>query len=499
MGIVTAAETGSDLFAFDNTYARELEGYYVAWKPTAVPAPRLVKLNRELAGELGVDAGKLATPEGVAILAGNAVPPGATPIAQAYAGHQFGQFSPQLGDGRALLLGEVIDRQGRRRDIAFKGSGRTPFSRRGDGKCALGAALREYLVGEAMAALGIPTTRTLAVVLTGETIRRDRPLPGAVLTRVAASHLRVGTFEFFAAHQGPEAVRKLADYAIRRHYPELADADQPYRELLRAVSVRQAELVARWLGVGFIHGVMNTDNMTISGETIDYGPCAFMEAYHPLTVFSSIDTGGRYAYGKQADIACWNLARFAETLLPLIDEDPQRAVKMATQELDAFSERLTNCWLAVMRAKLGLSDTLADEAADRGLAGDFLELLQRGRIDFTNGFRVLNDLAAGRDGAAAELFPGADFASWRLRWQARQPANTEALKAAMRLANPCYIPRNHWVEEVLEAAVERGDLQPFERLLAVLAQPFDARPADAEFAEPAPPEVTACYQTFCGT
>lgn len=499
LGIVTAAETGSALFAFDNTYARELEGYYVAWKPAAVPAPQLLKLNTALAGELGVDADALALPEGVAILAGNAVPPGATPIAQAYAGHQFGHFSPQLGDGRALLLGELIDRQGRRRDIAFKGSGRTPFSRRGDGKCALGPALREYLLGEAMAALGIPTTRTLAVVLTGETIRRERPLPGAVLTRVAASHLRVGTFEFFAAHKGPEAVRTLADYAIRRHYPELAEADRPYRELLRSVAARQAELVARWLGIGFIHGVMNTDNMTISGETIDYGPCAFMEAYHPQTVFSSIDTGGRYAYGQQADIACWNLARFAETLLPLIDDDTQRAVKVATEVLDAFAERLADCWLAVMRAKLGLSETLADADADRALAGDFLELLQRDRVDFTNAFRALNDLAAGDEAAAARLFPNADFATWRQRWLARRPASTPALASAMRAANPCYIPRNHRVEAALEAAVEHGDLQPFERLLAVLAQPLDGRPADAEFAEPAPPEVTAAYQTFCGT
>jgi serine/tyrosine/threonine adenylyltransferase len=443
-----------------------------------------------------VDADALATPEGVAILAGNAVPPGTTPIAQAYAGHQFGQFSPQLGDGRALLLGEVIDRQGQRRDIAFKGSGRTPFSRRGDGKCALGAALREYLVGEAMAALGIPTTRTLAVVLTGETIRREQPLPGAVLTRVAASHLRVGTFEFFAAHKGPAAVRQLADYAIRRHYPELAAADRPYLELLRAVAARQAELIARWLGVGFIHGVMNTDNMTISGETIDYGPCAFMEAYHPLTVFSSIDTGGRYAYGQQADIASWNLTRFAETLLPLIDADTDRAVAAATGVLEGFIEYHAACWLGVLRAKLGLSAVPEQEASDRALAKDFLSLLQRGRIDFTNGFRALNDLASGQERLVPRALshppispPGSN---------AGRPASRRHT-AAMRAANPCYIPRNHRVEAALEAAVENGDLQPFERLLDVLARPFDARPEDADFAEPAPPEVTACYQTFCGT
>lgn len=499
MGIVTAAETGTALFAFDNTYARELEGYYVPWPPTAVPAPTLVKLNERLAGELGLDAAALASPEGVEVLGGNAVPAGATPIAQAYAGHQFGQFSPQLGDGRALLLGEIVDRQGRRRDIAFKGSGPTPFSRRGDGKCALGPALREYLVGEAMAALGIPTTRTLAVVATGETVRRDRPLPGAVLTRVAASHLRVGTFEFFAAHSGPEAVRKLADYALRRHYPDLAGAERPYLELLKAVAARQADLVSRWLGVGFIHGVMNTDNMTISGETIDYGPCAFMEAYHPRTVFSSIDATGRYAYGRQAAIARWNLARLAEALLPLIDDDGERALTAATEVLDAFPERHAAAWLSVMRAKLGLAADGADDAADRALADDFLSLLQRERVDFTNAFRALYDQAGGKPETSPLLSPLPDFAAWRQRWQARQPGRPDELRAAMRRANPCYIPRNHQVEAALEAAVDRGDLAPFERLLAVVEQPFDARAADAAYAEPAPPEVTAAYQTFCGT
>lgn len=499
LGIVTAAETGSAIFNFDNTYARELEGYYVPWAPATVPQPQLVKLNAGLARELNLDAAALAAPAGVENLAGNRVPDGATPIAQAYAGHQFGQFSPQLGDGRALLLGEIIDRQGRRRDIAFKGSGPTPFSRRGDGKCALGPALREYLLGEAMAALGIPTTRTLAVVSTGETIRRDRPLPGAVLTRVAASHLRVGTFEFFAAHKGPQAVGKLADYAIRRHYPELSAAERPYLELLKAVAARQADLVARWLGVGFIHGVMNTDNMTISGETIDYGPCAFMEAYHPRTVFSSIDASGRYAYGQQAAIARWNLARFAEALLPLIDADTDRAVAAATEVLDAFPEQHAACWLGVMRAKLGLAAERADDAGDQALADDFLTLLQRGRIDFTQAFRSLYDLALGKTDAAARLFPPADFAAWQQRWQARQPERSETGLAAMRRANPCYIPRNHRVEAALDAAVDGGDLQLFERLLAVVEHPFDERAADADFAEPAPPEVTACYQTFCGT
>ena len=326
-------------FALSATYAQTLAEFCVPWQPAAAPAPKPVRLNRELAEELGADPDLLAGPEGLAMFAGNLLPAGAKPVAQAYAGHQFGGFSPRLGDGRALLLGEVIDRQGRRRDIAFKGSGRTPFSRNGDGKCALGPALREFLVGEAMHALGIPTTQALAVVATGDMVRRDRALPGAVLTRIAASHLRVGTFEYVAVHHGPAAVHKLADYAIARHDPDLVGRADRYLALLDAVAGRQAELVARWLGVGFIHGVMNTDNMTISGETIDYGPCAFLESYHPRTVYSSIDSQGRYAYGRQASIAQWNLARLAETLLPLIDTDMDRAIAAATAVIEAFPER----------------------------------------------------------------------------------------------------------------------------------------------------------------
>lgn len=496
---MAAAEIGSAIFTFDNTYARELEGYYASWMPATVPEPKLVKLNEGLVQDLGLDVGKLAAPDSVNVLAGNGLPLGARPIAQAYAGHQFGQFSPQLGDGRALLLGEIIDRQGQRRDIALKGSGPTPFSRRGDGKCALGPALREYLIGEAMAALEIPTTRPLAVVTTGETIRRDRPLPGAVLTRVAASHLRVGTFEFFAAHRGTEAVYKLANYAIRRHYPELVDVDRPYLELLKAVAARQAELIARWLGKGFIHGVMNTDNMTISGETIDYGPCAFMEAYHPRTVFSSIDAVGRYAYGQQASIARWNLARFAETLLSLIDDDGAAAVAAATEVLDAFPGQHAAYWLSVLRAKLGLSIDGANDKADQDLADDFLILLQGERIDFTKAFRALYDLAVGKTNVSPILSPLSNFAAWQQRWQARQPDRSDNILAAMKRANPCYIPRNHLVEAALDAAVDQGDLKPFERLLAVVEHPFDERTEDAAYAEPAPLEVTACYQTFCGT
>ena len=495
----TNSPTGPVLFRFDNSYARELDGFYRPGQPENASKPQLIRLNHALAEELLADVDQLAGPDGVSVLAGNLLPAGAEPLAQAYAGHQFGNFSPRLGDGRALLLGEVIDRHGKRRDIAFKGSGRTPFSRSGDGKCALGPALREYLVGEAMAALGIPTTRALAVVATGDMVRRERALPGAVLTRVAASHLRVGTFEFFAAHHGPERVKQLADFAIKRHDPQLAGHDQPYLALLEAVAERQAELIARWLGVGFIHGVMNTDNMTISGETIDYGPCAFMEAYSPRTVFSSIDIAGRYAYGQQANIAQWNLARLAEALLPLIDADSERAVGLATTVLEAFPERHAQHWLKVMRGKLGL-DQNKDITVDRKLATDFLELLHQRKIDFTNSFRALYDAANGQAAPLHQLFgDDAQFTHWQNAWQARQPERSAGLIETMKHANPCYIARNHQVENALEAAVEDQDLAPFERLLSVLQQPFDARPEDAAYAEPAPLAVTANYQTFCGT
>lgn len=486
-------------FALSATYAQTLAEFCVPWQPAAAPAPKPVRLNRELAEELGADPDLLAGPEGLAMFAGNLLPAGAKPVAQAYAGHQFGGFSPRLGDGRALLLGEVIDRQGRRRDIAFKGSGRTPFSRNGDGKCALGPALREFLVGEAMHALGIPTTQALAVVATGDMVRRDRALPGAVLTRIAASHLRVGTFEYVAVHHGPAAVHKLADYAIARHDPDLVGRADRYLALLDAVAGRQAELVARWLGVGFIHGVMNTDNMTISGETIDYGPCAFLESYHPRTVYSSIDSQGRYAYGRQASITQWNLARLAETLLPLIDTDMDRAIAAATAVIEAFPERHAACWLTVMRAKLGIDDS-GDAETDRALADDFLTLLQRGRHDFTNSFRALHDFADGRPQAFARLFADdPDAAAWQQRWQARQPQRDAALLATMKRANPWLIARNHQVENALEAAVDRNDQAPFDALLAALRAPFDERDTDRHYTEPAAPEITASYQTFCGT
>jgi uncharacterized protein YdiU (UPF0061 family) len=515
-------------FHFDNSYVRDLgEGFFVRWMPASAPHPSLLFVNRSLAEELGAGEAAWAAMEShdeAALFSGNALPEGADPIAQAYAGHQFGGFSPQLGDGRALLLGEVIDIHGQRRDIAFKGSGRTPFSRGGDGKAAVGPMLREVLISEALHALGIPTTRALAVAATGERVYREQMLPGAVLTRVAASHLRVGTFQYFAARREPERVRQLADYAIARHDPALAAAaldPERYLAFFAAVARRQAALLAQWMNVGFIHGVMNTDNMTISGESIDFGPCAFMEAYNPEAVFSSIDHGGRYAYANQPHIARWNLARLAETLLPLIDAEPQRAVERATEVLDAFPGWFEAALRRGQRAKLGLSsgppaepaggeDPWADPLADSddALAGDWLDLMQRQRLDFTQAWRFLADAAEGADGRLRTLFgEPAALEPWLARWRARL-AQADGLtpdaarpQAAdqMRRASPWIIPRNHRVEEALAAASDRGDLAPFERLLQALHRPFDEHPDDAPFAEPAPAAVTACYRTFCGT
>jgi uncharacterized protein YdiU (UPF0061 family) len=486
-------------FAFDNTYARELDGFYVPWKATRVAQPTLVKFNRELAQELGLDAGALDSEEGARIFAGNETPEGAVPLAQAYAGHQFGGFVPQLGDGRALLLGEVIDRNGSRRDIQLKGSGRTPFSRAGDGRAALGPVLREYLIGEAMHALGIPTTRALAAVLTGEPVFRESALPGAVLTRVAASHIRVGTFQFFAARGEQANVRRLADYVIDRHYPELKGDENPYLRLLERVRDKQAALVASWMHVGFIHGVMNTDNMAISGETIDYGPCAFMDHYDPATVFSSIDTHGRYAYANQPRIAQWNLARFAETLLSLIDADRNRAIARATEVVQAFTDKYERYWLKGMREKLGL---VSEDEADLNLAAGFLTAMEGKKADYTLAFRYLADAALGRDEPIRALFadPSA-YDLWSGHWRARlaREAVAPLVRAqAMRRANPAFIPRNHRVEEALSAAVERADYASFETLLNILSRPFDDQPEFAAFAEPAP-EGQGCYQTFCGT
>ena len=524
-------------FRFDNTYARELEGFHVPWQPAVAPAPRLLFLNRPLAQELGLDPLESEGEGAAALWAGNVLPAGAEPIAQAYAGHQFGGFSPQLGDGRALLLGEVIDCQGQRRDIAFKGSGRTPFSRGGDGKAAVGPMLREVLISQALHALGVPSTRALAVAATGERVLREQVLPGAVLTRVAASHLRVGTFQYLAARRETERVRQLADYAIARHDPALRDIDsapERYLAFFRAVAQRQAALLAQWMNVGFIHGVMNTDNMTISGESIDFGPCAFMEAYDPQAVFSSIDQGGRYAYGNQPHIARWNLARLAETLLPLLDAQAERAVERATEVLDAFPGWFEAALRRGQRAKLGLAGVqpslstagvrgadLPDAVcadpraeADDALAGDWLDLLHQQRVDFTQAWRFLADEAASSGADAARtsrlrpLFaePRA-LEPWLARWRERlalqdgqaPAAARPETAAALRQANPWIIPRNHRVEEALAAASDGGDLAPFERLLQALQRPFDEHPDDARFAEPALAEVTACYRTFCGT
>ena len=489
--------SGAARFPFDNTYARELDGFYVPWKAAQVAQPSMVKFNRELAQELGLDADALDAEEGARIFAGNETPEGAVPLAQAYAGHQFGGFVPQLGDGRALLLGEVIDRNGQRRDIQLKGSGRTPFSRAGDGRAALGPVLREYLIGEAMHALGIPTTRALAAVATGEPVfREEGALPGAVLTRVAASHIRVGTFQFFAARDEQSTVRRLADYVIDRHYPELKGYANPYLGLLERVCDRQAALIASWMHVGFIHGVMNTDNMAISGETIDYGPCAFMDHYDPATVFSSIDTQGRYAYANQPRIAQWNLARLAETLLPLIDVDGKLAIARATEVINAFPEEYQRHWLKGMRAKLGL---VTEDEADLNLATGFLSAMESKKVDYTLAFRYLADAALGQEEPIRTLFadPSA-YDLWSGHWRARL-AREEVMPAeraqAMRRVNPAFIARNHRVEEALSAAVERGDYAPFATLLKIISRPFDDQPEFAAFAQPAP-EGRERYQTF---
>jgi serine/tyrosine/threonine adenylyltransferase len=495
-------------FGFDNTFARELPGAAVAWKPAAAPEPRLLFANGELAEELGLPADALAGPDAAALFAGNLLPEDAEPVAQAYAGHQFGGFSPQLGDGRALLLGEVIDRLGRRRDIAFKGSGRTPFSRGGDGKAAVGPMLREVLIGEAMQALDIPTTRALAVVATGEPVYRETALPGAVLTRVAASHLRVGSFQFFAARGDLDMLRRLADYTIARHDPALADAPDRHLGLLRAVAARQARLVAQWMNVGFIHGVMNTDNMALSGETIDYGPCAFMEAFDPAAVFSSIDHAGRYAYGNQPGIARWNLARFAETLLPLMaDEEDEAAIEAAVAEatavIDAFPALFAAELLAGQRRKLGLLQAApADDEADTALAADWLALLHAQAVDFTLAWRHLAAAAEGAPEPLRDLFVDrAALDAWLARWRercARDGADGTARAAGMRRASPAVIPRNHLVEEALAAATQ-GDMQPFDALLAALRDPWAEAGLGTRYAAPAPSEVTARFRTFCGT
>jgi uncharacterized protein YdiU (UPF0061 family) len=488
-------------FPFDNTYARLPDRFFARIAPTPVRAPRLIRVNGPLATQLGVDPDWLASDDGVEVLAGNRVVETAEPIATAYAGHQFGTFVPQLGDGRAILLGELVDRAGVRRDVQLKGSGRTPFSRGGDGRSPLGPVLREYVVSEAMAAFGIPTTRALAAVTTGEVVIREAMLPGAVLTRVASSHIRVGTFEFFAARRDVDGLRTLADYVIARHYPDAARTEQPYRALLDAVIQAQAALIAEWMLVGFIHGVMNTDNMAIAGETIDYGPCAFMDAYDPAAVFSAIDRQGRYAYFRQPAIGGWNLTRFAECLLPLLSDATDAAVAEAEDALSAYASLFEQAYQGGLRRKLGL---LTEHQGDSELGRDLLQAMGANGADFTLTFRRLSDAASGDedDSDVRSLFadPSA-FDEWAIRWRRRleqEPADAATRRAAMLAVNPAYIPRNHRVEAVIRAAIDEDDFAPFHELVTVLSNPFEAQPAFAQYANP-PADNERVLQTFCGT
>lgn len=481
---------------FEGLFASSLPELAVPWQAEEAPEPGLLVLNDALTGELGLAPEYLKTPEGVRLLLGNHVPAGATPVAQAYAGHQFGGYSPLLGDGRALLLGELVDVAGRRRDIHLKGSGRTPFARAGDGRAVVGPMLREYLVSEAMHALNIPTTRALAVVATGRPVRRDTMLPGAVLARVASSHLRVGSFQYARATDNMGLLRRLADHAISRHYPAAARAEHPYLELFASVVAAQAGLVARWMLVGFVHGVMNTDNMTISGETIDYGPCAFMDAFNPGAVYSSIDVGGRYAYANQPVVAEWNLARLAEAMLPLFHEDQEQAVAPAVEALGKFRSHYSDAWFNGMKAKLGIKggpagSTEGDEASE--LVDGVIALLKDGPVDYTQFFRRLGQAARGDDRPARGMVLDlAAFDAWAGRWAALKPD-----AGLMDSVNPVYIPRNHLVEEALAAATE-GDMAPFNRFLDVVRSPFQERRGLERYTE-GPPEGFGAYRTFCGT
>ena len=491
--------TSATSFAFDNTYAEQMKDFYLPAKAAVFPGPRLMALNEPLAEELGLDPTQLRE-EAHLVFSGQLIPDGATPIAQAYAGHQFGGFASQLGDGRAMMLGEVVDKDGVRRDIQLKGSGPTPFSRGGDGKASVGPVLREYLVSASLHALGVSTTRMLAAVSTGQEVYRERTLPGAVVTRVAASHLRVGTFEFFAARGDRVRTKQLADYAIKRHYPHLLDSAEPYLGLLSAVSEAQADLIAGWMCVGFIHGVMNTDNFTIAGETIDFGPCAFMDTFDRRAVFSSIDYQGRYAYGNQPRIGQWNLARFAEVLLPLIDEDMDKAVEAAQEVLTAFVTHYRERWVEGMRAKLGIAEA---HESDLDLTSGLVELLEQHRFDYTSTMRSLSSIAREADSMShALLATSKDFNAWGQQWLHRldqQPGGQAAAAERMDSINPVYIPRNHKVEEALSSAVEDQNLEAFERLLDLITHPFELREGCESYADAAPSEFTQCYKTFCGT
>ncbi len=475
-----------------SNFASELPEMAVAWRAAEAPEPHLLVLNEPLARELGLDVDSLRSPEGLRLLVGNLVPDGAKPVAQAYAGHQFGGYNPRLGDGRALLLGELTDEDGRLRDLHLKGSGRTPFARGGDGLAVVGPMLREYVVSEAMHALGIPSTRSLAVVATGSPVQRETVLPGAVLARVASSHLRVGSFQYARATGDVELLRRLADHAIDRHFPQVAAEPHPHLAFFEAVVAAQASLVARWMLVGFVHGVMNTDNMTISGETIDYGPCAFLDAFDPATVYSSIDQGGRYAYGMQPVAAEWNLARLAEGLLPLLHDDKDQAVAIAVEALGRFKTEYAAAWSAGMRAKLGLPAGL-DDAVASPLVDELLALMQASHVDHTSLYRRLGGAARGDLEPARGLFLDlAAFDGWAERWLATGPDAD-----AMDCVNPVYVPRNHLVEEALAAAT-LGDAGPLGRLLEAVVAPYDERPGLQRYAEPAPEDFGA-YQTFCGT
>ncbi|MCB5293992.1 protein adenylyltransferase SelO [Arthrobacter sp. SO3] len=476
----------------DARFARELEEMAIPWQAEPVPDPRLLVLNESLAAGLGLDPDYLRGSDGLLLLTGNLVPSGATPVAQAYAGHQFGSLSPRLGDGRALLLGEITDAEGHLRDVHLKGSGRTPFARGGDGLAVVGPMLREYIVSEAMHAMGIPTTRSLAVVATGRPVLRGTMLPGAVLTRVASSHLRVGSFQYARATGDASLLRRLADHAISRHYPGAAEASHPYLALFQAVIAAQASLLAQWMLVGFVHGVMNTDNMTISGETIDYGPCAFLDAFDPATVYSSIDDTGRYAYGNQPVMAEWNLTRLAESLLPLFHDEQEQAVALAQEALAGFRRQYSGAWSAGMRTKLGLPDHLDDDVTSP-LVDELLGLLQAGEVDHTSFFRSLGAAARGNPEAARSVFPDpAAFDAWARRWSALGPDADR-----MDRVNPVYIPRNHLVEEALAAATA-GDLDPLQGLLDAVGSPYDERPGLERYAAAAPEDFGA-YRTFCGT
>ena len=486
--------------SFDNSYARLPDRFFARMEPAPVSAPSIIRFNSELAEELGLNAAALNTPAGAQILAGNEFPDGADPIAMAYAGHQFGGWSPQLGDGRALLLGEVIDKYGQRRDIQLKGSGPTPFSRMGDGRSALGPAIREYLISEAMHALGVPTTRSLAVVETGEPVARETMQPGGISTRVAASHMRVGTFQFFAARQDLEGLTLLADHAIERHYPDVKGAENPYLALLECVIARQADLIAHWMSIGFIHGVMNTDNMTISGETIDYGPCAFMDWYKAETVYSSIDQRGRYAYRNQPGIGQWNLVKLAQTLLPLIDADEEKAVAQAQAAIEHYADLYHAAWLGRFRAKVGFT---TEHEGDGALLDDLLERMTPNQADFTQTFRYLSDAIQDGEGAGKvrDLFVDPTACDgWLEQWRARlalEPEAAGARQARMNAVNPLYIPRNHLVEEAIAAAYE-GDYEPFRRLNDVLSRPFAAQQGYERYILPPEPGQIV-HQTFCGT